>query len=251
MRYHGKNLIPIELPGIVRYEPAHPDLAAHGHEGFIELALVLKGRARHRLPGSVTPINAGDLLVIPAEGRHGYAATDQLDLINVLLDPTRIAPVLADLPHLAAAVATAPTHRLRLFGPQRLTEMTSILRRYDVVERARVSGWQTRCRGLLFTALADLDEALNANQSDDPLIREVLARMEHTLGRRLPLSAFGIPERTLLRRFRAVTGTTPAAWHRQLRAAHAKQLRIDGASVADAAAATGFCGASHMKRQLK
>lgn len=251
MHYRGKNLIPPQLPGIVRYESNHPDLAAHGHHGFIELVLVLKGRARHRLPGSETPINAGDLLVIPCEGRHGYAATDHLALINLLLDPIRIAPVLADLPNLAAAVAMAPFHRLRLFGPQRLAEMTGILRRYDVVERARASGWQTRCRGLLFTALADLDEALSMNPNADPLISEVLARMEHTPGRRLPLSAFGIPERTLLRRFRAMTGTTPAVWHRQLRAAHARQLRNDGVAANEAAAATGFCGASHMKRNLK
>ncbi len=249
MRFRAHLLIPAELPGIVHHVPNHPDLVAHSHEGFIELVLVLGGRARHRLPGSEAPITAGDLLVIPAEGRHGYAATDRLNLINLLLHPLRSAELLADLPHVAAAVAAAPFHRLRLLGPQRLADLARSLRGYAAAERMRATGWRTRCHGLLFTAMADLDEALATSAERDPLIAQVLARMEHTPDRRIPLAAFGIPERTLLRRFRAVTGTTPAAWHRQLRAGQAQNLRADGQSAAAAAAATGFCGTAHLARQ--
>ena len=251
MHYRANQLIPAELPGIVHHVPNHPDLVAHGHEGFIELVLVLGGRARHRLPGSEAPIEAGDLLVIPAEGRHGYAATDNLNLINLLLHPLRSAALLADLPHVATAVAAAPFHRMRLFGPQQLADLARSLRGYAAAEHRRASGWRTRCYGLLFTAMADLDEALAFSAVPDALIAQVMARMEHTPGHRIPLSAFGIPERSLLRRFRAVTGTTPAAWHRQLRAVQAQRLRGDGYTAAAAAAATGFCGTAHLARQRK
>lgn len=249
MRYRAHHLIPAELPGIVHHVPNHSDLVAHGHEGFIEVVLVLGGRARHRLPGRETPIAAGDVLVIPAEGRHGYSATDRLDLINLLLHPLRSAALLADLPHVAAAVASAPFHRERLLGPQRLAVLARSLRGYAAAEHTRAPGWRTRCHGLLCTAMADLDETLACTSQPDPLIAQVLARMEHTPDRRIPLAAFGIPERSLLRRFRAVTGTTPAAWHRQLRAGHAQALRADGLSAAAAAAAAGFCGTAHLARQ--
>ena len=90
----------------------------------------------------------------------------------------------------------------------------------------------------------------------DPLVRRALLAMHQSLdapptvaelARRL-----GVDRRRLERRFREALGQSPARAGRALRLAHARHLLASGVrSVAEIAAETGFCDASHLTRAFR
>ena len=61
----------------------------------------------------------------------------------------------------------------------------------------------------------------------------------------------GLSRFHLLRVFRAATGLPPHTYFNHMRLRRAKRLLFDGASIADAAAATGFADQSHLNRHFK
>jgi transcriptional regulator GlxA family with amidase domain len=68
----------------------------------------------------------------------------------------------------------------------------------------------------------------------------------NTLARR-----WGVHRTTLSKQFAQRYGLPPDAWLRNWRAAKAKTLIVDGMSLADVAAATGFADQAHLTRVFK
>ncbi|PRY95736.1 AraC family transcriptional regulator with amidase-like domain [Hasllibacter halocynthiae] len=90
----------------------------------------------------------------------------------------------------------------------------------------------------------------------DPLVRRALSQIQQHLaappGAAEVAGRLGVGRRTLERRFAAATGLTPAEAFMRLRLAHAKLLLgRSGRSVAQIAAETGFCDASHLIRAFR
>ena len=61
----------------------------HEHDTF-ELALVTAGTGVHICNAQRAPIQAGDVLVIYPDVRHGYDECDTLGLINIMYDPFKL-----------------------------------------------------------------------------------------------------------------------------------------------------------------
>ena len=66
------------------------DMPLHQQE-FFEIVFILGGSAMHCTPERMEKISRGDVLIIPAGGRHGYLKTEKLLIFNLLF-------VLDDLP---------------------------------------------------------------------------------------------------------------------------------------------------------
>ncbi|MBA3709137.1 MAG: AraC family ligand binding domain-containing protein, partial [Planctomycetes bacterium] len=65
------------------------DLALHRHDN-LELVIITGGAGRHRTRDGRYPLTRGDVFVIPVGLVHGYEATRDLHLINVVYDPSRL-----------------------------------------------------------------------------------------------------------------------------------------------------------------
>ena len=72
----------------------HPARLFHDHE-YSEIALIISGSARHILESENIPIEAGDLLVIHPGASHAYDHTENMEIINLVYDRTKISlPIL-------------------------------------------------------------------------------------------------------------------------------------------------------------
>ncbi len=95
-----------------------------------------------------------------------------------------------------------------------------------------------------------------AAADDDPATAAVRAACSRLAARPdRPLSVpelaaeLGIAERSLRRRFIALTGLSPKRWHDRLRLAHAERLISGGCGIAEAAAACGYRSRSAFHRR--
>ena len=85
------------LPVYVQHFQHHPLLAGHDHD-FLEVALILNGKARYQFSKYKYEISRGDILIIPVHHSHAYLSTDKLESINLLFDPREVEKMLFDLP---------------------------------------------------------------------------------------------------------------------------------------------------------
>ncbi|MFH1477658.1 MAG: AraC family transcriptional regulator [Verrucomicrobiota bacterium] len=58
----------------------------HNHD-FLEIALVLGGKAKQQISKYKYEISAGDILIIPVHQGHAYYTADNLEIINMLFNP--------------------------------------------------------------------------------------------------------------------------------------------------------------------
>lgn len=93
-------------------------------------------------------------------------------------------------------------------------------------------------------------------RTKDPLVRKALVRMQHTLHTPQSIQqisdALGVSRRKLERHFTDNLGLSPLAASTRIRVAQAKMLLKErDISLADIAARTGFCDASHFLRTFR
>jgi AraC-like DNA-binding protein len=139
----------------------------------------------------------------------------------------------------------------------------------------------SRLLARLRPALADLDHALEALEADQIILglAEALLRLDPSAGRAAPArscavavergrayldahfahvvasetleSVTGLDRYGLARHFRSLLGTSPYRYLTMRRLDHAKFAMREGASLAEAAIASGFADQSHMTRKFK
>ncbi|MDO9542912.1 MAG: AraC family transcriptional regulator [Kiritimatiellia bacterium] len=85
------------LPIYAVHVTDHPPYSFHDHD-FLEIVLVLNGKAKHKFSEYEYEISKGDILIIPVHHYHAYLSTDKLEIINLLFDPREAAKILFDLP---------------------------------------------------------------------------------------------------------------------------------------------------------
>jgi len=85
------------LPIYVEHRPYNPPHAFHDHD-FLEIVLVLNGKAKHQVSKYKYEISKGDILIIPVHHEHAYLSPDKLEIINLLFDPQEAAKIFFDLP---------------------------------------------------------------------------------------------------------------------------------------------------------
>ncbi|MEN3284515.1 MAG: hypothetical protein V7607_5655 [Solirubrobacteraceae bacterium] len=65
---------------------SHTEMGAHDHD-FLEIVLIVGGSAIHETLYGRRPIGGGDAFVIRPGAWHGYAACEQLSLVNCAFKP--------------------------------------------------------------------------------------------------------------------------------------------------------------------
>lgn len=236
-------------------DPAEP-LDEHGHD-VLELAWVERGALAHRLDGRAVPGGAGSLLVIPLGAVHRYdIVAGPVLLWNLLVDPARIAAPQLPRPldrHLSALLPSPGGPGLAIDAVDLAPPCHGL---WDE-QAARAPGWPqamaAHLRLLLIAAARALEgghgtvlprgspgiEALRRRLDEDPARAWTLAAMAHEAG-------LGVPG--LVRAFRRHCGATPMAYLRAARVGRARALIDDGATLAEAARAVGYGGASALAR---
>ncbi|MGE0094040.1 MAG: AraC family transcriptional regulator [Alphaproteobacteria bacterium] len=239
-------------PGFERGEASFngPAFAPHRHDTYA-LGLTLDGVQCFRYRGVETRCLAGQAFVLhPDELHDGHAGTDDgftyrmLYLEPALLQEALEAPrcplpflrggVSADARLLAALRAAlsddgAPVEELRL--DSHLVEIAEALSALDPSSVAKQA--DAPCARAVFRARVFLDA-----EFANPVTSAALER------------ATGLSRFALARHFRAYLGTSPHRYVVMRRLDRARALMREGASLADAALASGFADQSHMTRHF-
>jgi len=259
-------------PVWINQEPQHGPIDLHEHD-FLEVALVVGGRADHLTIHGSRRIGAGDLLIIHPGQWHGYSDTRDLWLFNCCLsgelfsrelswvhDDPRLAPLFpGPVPRddRERRAAHQGVRVLRFAG----AHLAAVRSAYAALEGLRADGGVRQRRGELVARVLLLFEAI-ASHGDltpavgDPRVAAATALMAADLAR--PWSLDDLAEHTgtsashLLRRFRRDTGLAPIAWLARSRAERlAVLLLTTERTVAELGPEVGWDDPSYCARRFR
>ncbi|MGB1890779.1 MAG: helix-turn-helix domain-containing protein [Candidatus Latescibacterota bacterium] len=252
-----------------RRETNHNQRALHKHD-FIELVIVLAGHGVHLIEQTRHPIGPGDTFVIPPNIRHGYADTQKLSLINILMRSQHLQVLereCVSMPGFYALFKLEPRVRamdqfngqLRL--PQRaLVEIEDWIESLEAATRETTPLACSRARGFLQLIVGNLCMQYETLGSLDStkllLIANCIRYMDSNLGASLHLSdlarAAGMSERSLSRNFHAIVGQSPIEYLLNMRLQRAEELLLAGpAPIAQIGYEVGFADANYFTRQFR
>ncbi len=235
--------------------------SAHDHN-FLEVAFILKGRARHFVVQGEEQCSAGDVYVIPVGAWHGYCDSDKLEICNCLLSPSLIEGELAwikkdevfcDLFALSKPRGFSGVRKVRL--PR--SEHRRLRALLGELETAYHRGSQTAILGRLLLVLdivhaAAGDESLsNGHEMDShPAIRRAVDLLYGQIGEEWTLEKLAgqlhLSPSYLVRLFRAKIGVSPMKFLSGVRADRAATLLLSGTMrIGDIGLAVGWPDPKH------
>ena len=261
-----------DMPIAVMRMHNHGQAALHSHD-FHELVLITGGAGQHITAGGAYPLKIGDVFLIRGSTRHGYAETDNLDLVNILFNPRQARLPLAELdlgsvPGYHALFKIEP--RLRQTGRDglrlgltaaQLELAAAIVGDLEAELQARRPGGRFMACGHLMRLIGFLSRCYSALQEPraTPVlgISRALSHIEQHYAEPLTVAQLarvaGMSESTFMRRFRDAVGRAPVDTLVHTRIARAcERLRHDDdlklAAIADAC---GFADASYFSRLFR
>ena len=271
MRYHAKFTnfsFPPELPVYVEFvsKGRHPENHIHDHN-FTEVVLILSGEGLYRLEEEERMIEAGDLLVIPPGVTHGYDRTKTLELVNLTYRTEDLYLPLLDAYELPLFELFFPAGNTRReaqvfldpvlhLSPGELADTTEKIRLLQKILRSKHPGHCFKALGIfieIISFLAGKENSHLASTLDFPGCGNILRLMRQNLKHNFSTAELAehihTSERTLLRRFKAATGSTPTEYLTNLRLQHAeKLLYATELSISEIALECGFYDGSHFSR---
>ena len=252
--------------------PSHPhDLTEveHSHD-FCELAIVTHGQAMHMLEGAPFPVTAGDVFLLQGRQRHYFYERTNLDLINIMYDPEKIAlpeNELRRMPGYCAMFLLEPTFRRQHRFASRLhlkrVPLARVERLAEDMERecaADIPGREVALRAKLLELLVYLSrEYTRADATEaQALLRvgSVIGALENDFSRDWLLedllSICHMSRSNLMRVFRKATGQTPIEYLLRLRIQRAMDmLRNTELGITEIALEVGFNDSNYFTRQFK
>lgn len=244
--------------------------AAHAHD-YIEIVIVLEGRAVHRIDQQSYQLAAGDVYVLKGNTVHAFEdASGNFRIANLMYLPDRVCfplPLLQKLPGYQALFVLEPARRLGGEFKSRLRldafslkGIFASLRQMEEEYTARRPGYDSLLQARLLELVVTLSRAYAS--SDDGgrhrLLRmgEAMAWLESHYLERLPIPELArratLSERQFLRVFRRLYGCSPMEQILKLRIRHACALLRDGTvTVAAAARASGFADSNYFSKQFR
>jgi AraC family L-rhamnose operon transcriptional activator RhaR len=223
------------------------DVASHDHE-FVEIALVLAGRATHQTRTGHAALHAGHVLVLRPGVWHGYREVDRLHLFNCCFGAELLDRELAwtlDDPGIGPL----------LWGPRQQGGSIHLRLPPKLVRRAagelgqivHALGWAAPV-GRLLQFLGTLSQGIHAEVRPSPIspmIAQVVRALDADLTRAWRIEDLatiaGISPAYLTRRFTGAMGLSPIAYLARCRAerAAARLIQTDD-TIADIAVAVGW-----------
>jgi len=261
----GRNGVPLRLIRIHH----HSDCIPHRHE-FSELVVVLHGTCIHQAPTGEYPISAGDVFVLHGAEMHGYADTEELDLVNILFDLDALAIPLADLrplPGFHVLFSLEPRYRSRdrfdsrlRLPPRELRHIERLLAGIESEQGQARPGWEFSAKAYLMLVFLELSRSYSHIELPgvQPLQRlgRVIGHLEENFRAPLSLDELArvgrMSRRSLTRAFRDAMGCSPIQYLLRVRIQRAVELLREGdETVAEAALAVGFSDSNYFSRRFR
>lgn len=242
---------------------AQTDLAPHIHD-FVEIVVILKGRARHGNGLVEHEVGAGDVLLIPLGAVHGYRKCSGCELHNVLVRSRVFAVWQREvaLGHLALGKVgrAEPRPWLRLSAAELAETDAALMLAAGEASRGDDTG--------RFLADAKVREVVgrlarlarggerSGGVGEMRRVQAMLTYVEENLGREFSLAEWarsaGMSVRTLHRLFQRELQAAPGEHLRRRRLARATHhLREGGLTVTEVAQACGYSDSNYFARVFR
>ncbi len=273
--YFGPSGYPITIRHVVtvsEHEPSHPhDLTEveHAHD-FCELAIIMGGRGLHHLEGTDFPIAAGDVFLLQGRQRHYFHHRQQLELYNIMYDPTRLQlpeNELRRIPGYCAMFLLEPAYRRHHRFASRLhlrrlalAHTQQLVTRMDEEVKKNLPGHEAALRALLLELIVFLSRAYTECDTTEAhaLLRvgAVIGALERDYARAWTINNLikiaHMSRSHFMRVFRRATGQTPIEYLVRLRLQKAMEcLRQSDVSITTIAMDVGFNDSNYFSRQFK
>ncbi len=244
----------------------HPARLFHDHE-YSEIALIISGSARHILESENISVEAGDLLVIHPGASHAYDHTENMEIINLVYDRTKISLPILDGYSMPLFRIFFPGHGKQQNSAKpvahlegrNLQETVQMIRRLEdelkncrpgnlfyslalfmeiLVRISRMSGYKIPEQRVYFL-IGDAVSYMNRNFAAAVQVEE-LARIAH------------MSQRSFHRHFRETVGCSPVDYLMRIRLQHASDLLINSNStISEIAARCGFYDSNYFCKKFR
>ncbi|PZP26455.1 AraC family transcriptional regulator [Pseudomonas kuykendallii] len=235
---------------IVSADSSH-SFGRHTHDQF-GVGIILRGAQKSHSGRGQVRAEAGDLITVnPAEVHDGQPIGDGgRSWQMIYFDPVKLAPLVNDLTEGLTGSAEFSLPVLR--DAETAKCFRALIRAVAVPEHLFCT---MEARELLLLLLVRLLESSSAEVSGYPAaIKLARDRIDEDPSAPLTLQELaamcGLSQYQLVRGFSTHVGLTPHAYLVQRRLHHARKMIASGASLANAALASGFSDQSHMNRQF-
>ncbi|OGV53522.1 MAG: hypothetical protein A2017_15950 [Lentisphaerae bacterium GWF2_44_16] len=255
------------FPLRVKFE-MQPITAMHSHE-FVEIVVVLSGKGIHTTSFESRPIERGDVLVIPPGGVHAYDEADNLELMNVLFDPSRLPMPILDmnkLPgfHALFAINSNFFESNRYYpafhiGADDFEPVKVILQQMKTESELMNPAYRLCFLGYFMALLGNLcrfyvDNHTAAHETAMN-ISKVINFLNTNYSRKLRLEEIivkvGMSRSAFMRQFVQATGTSPIDYLLQIRMANAcRLLRSTEQSISEIGYQVGFNDSNYFSRMF-
>ncbi len=275
VHYFGLSGFPLAVRRVqtdAEHRPSHPhDLTeVEHHHDFCELVIVTRGSAMHVLEGNEFPVTAGDVFLLQGRQRHYFYDRQNLDLINIMYDPKKIAlpeNELRRMPGYCAMFMLEPTYRRQHRFASRLhlkrVPLAHVEQLAEAMERECAQakpGYEVALRAKLLELLVYLSRAYTGNGTTEAhaLLRvgNVIGALENDFSRDWKLEDLvqiaHMSRSNLMRVFRKATGQSPIEYLVRLRIQRAMEmLRNTDLTITEIAMEVGFNDSNYFTRKFR
>ena len=260
----GAGELPIWV--VYRRKGVHPARFFHDHN-YSEIAVIISGPARHVLDGENVPVSSGDVLIIHPGAVHAYDETAEMEIVNLIFDPSRLSlpqldgysmplfgkifPDGKDLYHSANPAAH--------LDPEDLAETVRMIRKLEDELKNPLPGKLFLCLALFMEIIAYLSRKSgeqNSARQANFRIGDAIRYMNRHYAEPVELEKLAkiakMSERSFFRHFHVCAGCSPIEYLLKIRLQHAGDLLINGnESVAEIAIQCGFCDSNYFCKQFR
>jgi len=275
IHYFGTTGFPLAVRRVstdTKHTPSHPhDLTeVEHHHDFCELVIVTRGQAFQCLEKQEFPVTAGDVFLLQGKQKHYFHSRKNLDLINIMYDPDKIALPENDLrrmPGYCAMFMLEPTyrrqHRFASHLHLKRVPLARVERLAEEMEKEcadNIPGYEAALRAKLLEMLVYLSRAYTSTDTTEAhaLLRvgNVIGALETDFSKNWTLEDLlniaHMSRSNLMRVFRKATGQTPIEYLVRLRIQRAMELlRNTNLTITEIALEVGFNDSNYFTRQFR
>jgi AraC-like DNA-binding protein len=275
IHYFGLSGFPLGVRRVctdAEHTPSHlHDLTEieHSHD-FCELVMVTRGSAMHMLEGNEFPVTAGDVFLLQGRQSHYFYNRENLDLINIMYDPEKIAlpeNELRRMPGYCAMFMLEPTFRRQHNFASRLHlrrvplgHAEQLAGELEKESAEKAPGHEVALRAILLELMVYLSRAYSGSDTTEAhaLLRvgNVIGALENDFSKDWKLEDLlkiaHMSRSNLMRVFRKATGQPPIEYLVRLRIQRSMEMLSNtDLSITEIAMEIGFNDSNYFTRQFR
>ncbi|MBQ9337681.1 MAG: AraC family transcriptional regulator [Lentisphaeria bacterium] len=239
----------------------------HDHD-HSEIAIVLKGKCVHLCGGKSVSIQAGDLLVVHPGSTHTYDQFDQMEMVNIIYDTSRLyLPVLDGnrmpffrilFPDDPENIHQSPEPVLHL-APDALETISGMIHNMETELKSTRPGRSLYCLAVFLQIVVILCRLYSGTDQLDSMpfqIGEAVAYINTHYRQTVSVEQLArkacMSRRNFFLQFKKTAGCTPIQYLIRLRISRATELLLySEMSIGDIAAQCGFCDSNYFCKTFR